>query len=92
VTTLPECRDTAVPPGEYPPQALRAGREGVVRLRLLVGVDGRIAEARVVEDPGFGFGEAAARVARRFFRCRPARAGGEPVATEIPFTVRFELP
>jgi protein TonB len=92
VTKLPEVLDASVPASEYPPQARRAGKEGVVQLRLLVGVDGRVAEARVVSDPGYGFGEAAVRVAKRYYRFRPARAGDEPVATEIPFTIRFELP
>ncbi len=46
----------------------------------------------VLRDPGHGLGPAAARTARRWFRFRPARLGAEPVATEIPFTVLFELP
>jgi hypothetical protein len=45
-----------------------------------------------VQDPGFGFGDAAVRIAKRYFRFRAARVGDDPVATEIPFTVRFELP
>jgi protein TonB len=92
VTSLPEVIDATIPPDEYPPQARREGREGVVKLRLVVGADGRVQDVRVVSDPGSGFGEAAIRAARRHFRFRPARVGQEPVATEIPFTVRFELP
>jgi protein TonB len=92
VTSLPEVIDATIPPDEYPPQARREGREGVVKLRIVVGTDGRVQEVRVVSDPGSGFGEAAIRAAKRRFRFRPARIGQEPVATEIPFTVRFELP
>jgi protein TonB len=92
VTALPEVVDARVPPSEYPAQARREGKEGVVKLRLVVGVDGRVAEATIVQDPGSGLGAAALRVAQRYFRFRPARIGDEPVATEIPFDVRFELP
>jgi hypothetical protein len=51
-----------------------------------------VAETTVLSDPGKGLGPAAARIARRWFRFRPARRGDQAVATEIPFTVRFELP
>lgn len=92
VTSLPEPVEVAVPRGEYPPEAARAGVEGEVKLRLLVDETGRVRQVTVLSDPGYGLGPAAARIARRFFRFRPARLGGEPVATEIPFTVVFELP
>jgi protein TonB len=91
VTSLPQVIDDRIPPEEYPPQARREGREGVVKLRLVVGVDGRVHDVRVVSDPGFGFGEVAVRRAR-LFRFRPARIGDEPVATEIPYSVTFVLP
>jgi protein TonB len=68
------------------------GLEGVVVLALTVDVGGRVAEARVVEDPGHGFGEAAVRVVRRECRFDPARRDGEPVATTLRYTVRFVLP
>ena len=75
-----------------PAEAARAGVEGEVKLRLLVDETGRVRSVTVLRDPGHGLGPAAARIARRYFRFRPARLGGEPVATEIPFTVLFELP
>jgi len=92
VTSLPEPVEVSVPRGEYPPEAARAGVEGEVKLRLLVDETGQVRQATVLRDPGYGLGPAAARIARRFFRFKPARLGGEPVATEIPFTVLFELP
>jgi len=91
VTTLPEPISTKVPRSEYPAEARRIGFEGVVRLRFLVDEEGRVRRAVVVVDPGHGLGQAAARVAERYFRFRPARRAGEPVATEIPFAVHFEL-
>jgi protein TonB len=91
VTVLPQLVASDFPRSEYPSEAKRAGREGIVRLRLVVDEAGRVAEARVVEDPGYGFGDAAVRIAKRWLRFRPGRAGGEPVATEIAFSLRFEL-
>ncbi len=64
------------------------GREGMEA----IDETGRVRSVAVLRDPGHGLGPAAARIARRYFRFRPARLGGEPVATEIPFTVLFELP
>ncbi len=91
VTTLPEPISTAIPKNEYPEEAKRIGFEGAVRLRLRVDEEGRVREAIIVEDPGHGLGETAARNAGRF-RFRPARRGDQAVAVDIPFTVRFELP
>ena len=61
---------------------------------LVVTVDetGRIAEARVVEDPGHGLGPAAAAGIRRHCKFEPARRGGDAVATSFRYKVRFELP
>ena len=91
VTSLPVPVRVDLPRSEYPPDALREGFEGAVRLRLVVGEDGSVREAAVLSDPGRGLGAAAARVARRWFRFRPARKDGVPVATEIPFTIEFRL-
>ncbi len=92
VTALPEPVATEIPKGEYPPEAQRAGLEGEVKLRLRIGADGRVEKATVVRDPGHGFGPAAVESALRHFRFRPATRHGDPVATEIVFTVRYELP
>ncbi|GEJ58611.1 energy transducer TonB [Anaeromyxobacter diazotrophicus] len=91
VTTLPEPLGCEIPKAEYPEEARRLGVEGEVRLRLLVDEEGRVREARVVRDPGHGFGAVAARAARAYCRFRPARKDGAAVATEIPYTIRFEL-
>jgi protein TonB len=93
VTVLPrpvgECR----PPKEaYPEAALRLGLEGLVVLLLTIDETGKVADARVVEDPGHGFGEAAVRTLRTHCRFEPARRGGEAVATTLRYKVRFELP
>ncbi|MFW6067054.1 MAG: TonB family protein [Myxococcota bacterium] len=65
--------------------------EQTVVLRVVVRADGRAESVRVLDDPGHGFAEAAARCAKRT-RFTPARdAGGRPVrATSPPIRVRFE--
>jgi protein TonB len=93
VTVLPRPLGTCViPQAEYPPEALRLGLEGKVILRLLIETDGRIADARVVEDPGHGFGAAAAQAVTRHCRFAAGRRGADDVATWIRYTVRFEAP
>lgn len=91
VTSLPVPVDVHIPDDEYPAEARRAGFEAAARILIVIDEEGRVARARVLQDPGMGLGEAAARIAQKYFRFKPARRGEETVATEIPFTVRFEL-
>ncbi|HEX8909953.1 MAG TPA: TonB family protein, partial [Anaeromyxobacteraceae bacterium] len=91
VTTLPEPLGCDIPRAEYPEEARRLGVEGEVRLRVVVDEEGRVREAKVLRDPGHGFGAVAARAARAYCRFRPAQKDGAAVATEIPYTIRFEL-
>jgi periplasmic protein TonB len=74
----------------YPKEALHRGVEGEVILRLTIDADGSIAEAAVVKDPGAGMGPAALRAVREF-RFAPGKASGVPVATSIPFVIRFVI-
>lgn len=64
----------------YPRRALDAGREGRAVLECYANVDGSLACAVVEETPrGFGFGNAALRVARDF-RLAPTMADGRSVS------------
>jgi protein TonB len=74
----------------YPKEALQRGVEGEVVLRLTIDSDGSIAEAKVVRDPGEGLGAAALRAVREF-RFAPGKVGDSPVATAIPFVIRFVI-
>jgi protein TonB len=74
----------------YPKEALQRGVEGEVVLRLTIDSDGSIAEASVVRDPGEGLGAAALRAVREF-RFAPGKVGESPVATAIPFVIRFVI-
>lgn len=75
----------------YPPAARIAGRQGAVRVRVVIGVDGAVGAVEVVED-GVGFGCAdAALAAIRQWRFRPATLRGRPVAVYMEVTVMFTL-
>jgi periplasmic protein TonB len=74
----------------YPEESRKAGIEGVVLALLTISADGRVVKVAVRSDPGHGFGDAAARLAR-LYRFRPARLDGRPVATQIEFLIRFQL-
>lgn len=91
VTSLPEPLGCDIPKSEYPEEARRLGIEGEVKLQIVIDQQGGVKEARVVRDPGHGFGPVAQRSVKTYCRFRPARKNGETVATEIPYTIRFEL-
>ena len=60
-----------------------------VLLRIVVGADGAVASARVVGDPGHGFGAAAVECARRSRFAPELDPAGRPVQVEVPFRWHF---
>jgi protein TonB len=81
-------RPLETPPIPYPPEARRAGVEGLVVLVLRLDAAGAVRGVRVVSAPSPDLARAAEEGARRF-RFSPALADGEPVETEIRFTYTF---
>ncbi len=78
-------------PAEYPPEAEAAGVAGSVLLSIVIGEDGAVRRAEVV-DPGPhpGFGPAALHAVAQF-RFRPAEIDGVPTAVEIAYRYEFVL-
>ncbi|MGE3249447.1 MAG: energy transducer TonB [Hyphomonadaceae bacterium] len=77
--------------GYYPRRALELGREGVVELDCLVGLDGRLGCAIASETPaGQGFGAAALRIAQDH-RMVPATRDGVAVEARYRMRVPFAL-
>jgi TonB family protein len=76
---------------EYPPEAEAARVEGAVILSIVIGEDGGVRQAEVV-DPGPhpAFGPAALHAVAQF-RFRPAEIDGVPTAVEISFRYEFVL-
>jgi len=75
----------------YPGDAKRAGREGRVVLRILVGVDGNAVSVAVRESSGHKDFDDAARQAVKKWRFSPAKRGGLPISSFHDVRVRFRL-
>lgn len=75
---------------EYPPEALRQGREGTVLLELLVLETGAVDTVAVIEGLGTDLDQAAAEAASRFV-FTPAQAQGVPVPVSVQFAYEFSV-
>jgi periplasmic protein TonB len=74
----------------YPELAKRAGVEGTVYVYAFVDAQGRVVRTEVVNDPGAGLGDAAAKaVAEAEFK--PGRQRGQPVGVRVSIPVHFRL-
>jgi protein TonB len=75
----------------YPPAERRAGREGSVTIRVLIGVDGRVKEAQQVRATSDDFWRATLDRALAKWRFKPGTRGGVPVEAWRTMTLRFVL-
>lgn len=79
---------------EYPPDALARRIEADVILLLDISAEGKVDSVGIsqpAEPPGMGFDEAAILAAQQF-EFTPAEMGGQPIAVQITYTVKFRLP
>ena len=76
---------------DYPQEAIDARAEGPVQLKLTIGVDGKVVEAKPISGPGHGLEEAAQKAAMQF-EFEPAEVNGQPSAIILKFVINFELP
>lgn len=74
----------------YPDEARRAGIEGTVVMAIEIDAEGRVSGVKVMDGPGYGLDEAAARAVRRF-KWRPAFKNGESVSTKLTWKYTFLL-
>jgi len=74
----------------YPDSERELGREGMVVLSLIVGVDGRTSGAEIVRSGGQAFDSAAMRLSEKL-RYAPAEDGGRPVQIRMRQAVVFKL-
>lgn len=75
----------------YPASEERAGNEGTVRIRIIIGADGRIKAAERVSATSDAFWRATERQALSRWRFRPATVDGRPVESRKVMTVHFQL-
>ncbi|WP_343519631.1 TonB family protein [Sphingomonas sp.] len=85
----PRYADALQPP--YPPSAIRAGIEGSVRVRALIGVDGRVKAIEILKSPDAALSEATRRQALSRWRFKPATRDGIPVEGWKTMTMRFQI-
>ncbi|SOB80280.1 protein TonB [Sphingomonas guangdongensis] len=76
---------------DYPAAERRAGTEGSVTVRVLIGTDGRVKAVEQVGSASPAFFEATRRQALGRWRFRPATRDGEPVESWQVKTLRFVM-
>jgi protein TonB len=77
-----ECRES------YPAAAKAAGIKGTVKLEVTILADGTVAEARPLNDLGYGTVESAVRAMKKC-RFTPGSDGKQTVATQITYSYTF---
>jgi len=78
-------------PAAHPPLLRERGIEGLVRLRVQVGADGRAREVHLRASSGWRLFDEAALAQARSCRFKPALDDGVPVDSWVEFPVRFAL-
>ncbi len=76
---------------EYPEAAKRRGQQGTVFLEVLVLVDGRVGESRLIESSGYKSLDRAAQKAVRHWQFKPAISLAGPVVSQVIVPVDFIL-
>jgi len=74
----------------YPREARRMGKEGIVVLKLFLAATGEVGAVEILQGAGFGM-EEAAREAALLSRFRPATLNGMPVACQAILPLHFQL-
>ncbi len=76
---------------KYPAKALQDKVEGKVYVQAIIDKDGSITEVKILEDPGAGLGEEAARMIKEMPKWIPASHKGESIRMLIKFPITFSL-
>ena len=75
----------------YPPSKIHSEEEAVLRLRLSIDANGRVAAVEPVGRADPAFLAAARRHLIAYWRYRPATEDGQAIASSTVITLRFEL-
>lgn len=81
---------TQIPPPTYPQEARNLEVQGTVMVRALVGKNGKVMDAFVVESPSDFLSDAAVAAAKQAV-FKPAKQGGKCVAVWVQIPMRFSL-
>jgi protein TonB len=77
-------------PKIYPVLAREKGKEGRVVLEIYIDIEGRIVDITVIQNPGYGFAEAAVEYVRNS-TWQPAKHQGRPVPVRIRKPIIYSL-
>jgi TonB family protein len=88
ITAAPKFRKTVKP--EYTAEMLANRLEGVIKVKVLVDIDGKVKKAIVLNDLGFGSGDQALKACLEM-EFEPALRGDQPVAVWIIIPIRFVM-
>ena len=91
VRTAPSLREGVERQPPYPAAEQRAGIEGSVTVRLVIGADGRVKSVSKVRGANAAFFRATERQALRHWRFKPATVDGRPVESVQTVTVQFQM-
>jgi periplasmic protein TonB len=87
-----DARSLAVSEDDYPPSSLRAEEEGLVKVKVTIGTNGRVTTCEIVGPSGFPkLDEKSCRLAQTRWRSKPALENGTPVASTIVKSVRWQI-
>ena len=73
----------------YPPVALKAGIEGTVHLKVLLGKDGKVEQAAAVKGKKVFYKPALLAINQ--YRFKPARQNDRPVKVYLVIPIRFQI-
>ena len=79
------------PPPRYPRIARRKGYEGTVVLEVLVNIEGKVAECRIIRSCGYSVLDEAAIKSIRNWLFEPGMRGEEKVEMWVKVPIRFQL-
>lgn len=76
---------------DYPQQAIEAGVNGKVLVSFIVEKDGSLTDMKLIEDLGYGTGDAALHVLQNGQKWLPAIQNGKPVRVAYTLPIRLNL-
>lgn len=78
---------------KLPKEMLEAGIESAAVVEIIVDDEGSVSEMRVIDDPGYGMGDAAVKALKKLNKSwYPAEHFGEKVVASMKVPVQFTLP
>ena len=78
---------------KLPKEMLDAGVQNTAVVEIIIDAEGKVAEMKVVDDPGYGMGDAAEKALKKLSKSwYPAEHFGEKVTAKLNIPVQFALP